>query len=258
MASGGDLGRRYAAVSGDRNPIHMHSLSAKALGFPGAIAHGMWTKARCLAALESRLPDAFTVEVRFRRPIVLPARVEFGSAAEGEEIRFVVREPKRAHATPRRARRPRSKKQRAEGRHVRGAPTSVAERSMGLGLRALNRLAGSELLDRIGLRKQVERSSSRASKNGFRTATAAGRTFKAAQQARPPGAPGAGEPKGLFDLTPDDEQQMLQEAVRDFAEEKVRPAALDADAACATPAELLAQAASSASTCSASPRSSAG
>ena len=92
---GGDLGRRYAAVSGDRNPIHMHSLSAKPLGFPGAIAHGMWTKARCLAALESRLPDAFAVEVRFRRPIVLPARVAFGSSVEGEEIEFAVRDAKR-------------------------------------------------------------------------------------------------------------------------------------------------------------------
>ena len=77
---GGDLGRRYAAVSGDRNPIHMHSLTAKPLGFPAAIAHGMWTKARCLAALDSRLPDAFAVDVRFRKPILLPARVEFASA----------------------------------------------------------------------------------------------------------------------------------------------------------------------------------
>lgn len=92
---GGDLGRRYAAVSGDRNPIHMHSLTAKPLGFPGAIAHGMWTKARCLAALESRLPDAFTVDVRFRRPILLPARVEFASLAEGDEITFAVREARR-------------------------------------------------------------------------------------------------------------------------------------------------------------------
>jgi hypothetical protein len=91
----GDLGRRYAAVSGDRNPIHMHSLSAKALGFPRAIAHGMWTKARCLAALESALPDAFAVEVRFRKPILLPARVEFASAAEGGEIDFAVRDAKR-------------------------------------------------------------------------------------------------------------------------------------------------------------------
>jgi acyl dehydratase len=92
---GGDLGRRYAAVSGDRNPIHMHSLTAKPLGFPGAIAHGMWTKARCLAALDSRLPDAFAVDVRFRKPIVLPARVEFASATEGDEIAFAVRDAKR-------------------------------------------------------------------------------------------------------------------------------------------------------------------
>lgn len=92
---GGDLGRRYAAVSGDRNPIHMHSLTAKPLGFPGAIAHGMWTKARCLAALESRLPEAFAVDVRFRKPILLPGRVEFVSAGEGDEIAFAVRDAKR-------------------------------------------------------------------------------------------------------------------------------------------------------------------
>ncbi len=92
---GGNLGRRYAAVSGDRNPIHMHSLTAKPLGFPGAIAHGMWTKARCLAALEGRLPDAFAVEVRFRKPIRLPGRVEFLSDAGGEEIDFAVRDAER-------------------------------------------------------------------------------------------------------------------------------------------------------------------
>jgi acyl dehydratase len=92
---GGGLGRRYAGVSGDRNPIHMHSLTAKPLGFPGAIAHGMWTKARCLGALDGRLPDAFAVDVRFRKPILLPARVEFASVAEGEEITFAVRGAKR-------------------------------------------------------------------------------------------------------------------------------------------------------------------
>jgi acyl dehydratase len=86
-----DQGRRYAAVSGDRNPIHMHSLTAKPLGFPAAIAHGMWTKARALAALESRLPDAFTADARFRRPILLPARVEFATRDDGEEIDFTVR-----------------------------------------------------------------------------------------------------------------------------------------------------------------------
>jgi acyl dehydratase len=86
----GDLGRRYAAVSGDRNPIHMHALAAKAFGFPCAIAHGMWTQARCLAALEQRLPDSYSVEVEFRRPILLPATVAFGSVAEGSTIRFAV------------------------------------------------------------------------------------------------------------------------------------------------------------------------
>jgi acyl dehydratase len=93
---GGDLGRRYAAVSGDRNPIHMHSLTAKPLGFPAAIAHGMWSKARALAALDSRTPDAFEAFVRFRKPILLPAKVEFGSRdAEGGEIDFSVRDAKR-------------------------------------------------------------------------------------------------------------------------------------------------------------------
>jgi hypothetical protein len=75
-----DLGRRYAAVSGDHNPIHLHGLAAKAFGFPRAIAHGMWTKARCLAAL--RLPDAFEAEVRFRKPVLLPSTVTFGEAGD--------------------------------------------------------------------------------------------------------------------------------------------------------------------------------
>jgi acyl dehydratase len=73
-----DLGRRYAAVSGDHNPIHLHGWAAKPFGFPRAIAHGMWTKARCLAAL--RLAEAFTTEVRFKQPILLPGKVTFGEA----------------------------------------------------------------------------------------------------------------------------------------------------------------------------------
>jgi acyl dehydratase len=92
---GGDLGRRYAGVSGDRNPIHMHSLTAKPLGFPSAIAHGMWTKARALAQLENRLPDSLEVDVRFRKPVLLPARVEFASEDAGEEILFTVRDAKK-------------------------------------------------------------------------------------------------------------------------------------------------------------------
>jgi alkylation response protein AidB-like acyl-CoA dehydrogenase len=117
----------------------------------------------------------------------------------------------------------------------------IADRGMGLGLRALNRLAGSDLLDRIKLRKQVEKVVYRTSKNGFRTATAAGRTFKAAQQLGKPARQKRSKSAGLFDVSPDDEQQMFQEAGRSFAEEKVRPAALEADADCSTPPEILAQ-----------------
>jgi acyl dehydratase len=72
-----DIGRRYGAVSGDVNPIHLSALAAKAFGFPRAIAHGMWCKARALSALEPRLPDAFTVDVAFRKPVLLPSTVDF-------------------------------------------------------------------------------------------------------------------------------------------------------------------------------------
>lgn len=75
----GDLGRRYGAVSGDRNPIHLYPVTAKAFGFPTNIAHGMWTKARSLAALHSKLPDAFRVDVEFRKPVLLPGTVVFGT-----------------------------------------------------------------------------------------------------------------------------------------------------------------------------------
>lgn len=70
-----NTGRRYAAVSRDRNPIHMHPWAARAFGFPRAIAHGMWTFAHCLAALDGRLPDALDARVEFRKPVLLPSTV---------------------------------------------------------------------------------------------------------------------------------------------------------------------------------------
>jgi acyl dehydratase len=90
----GDLGRRYAAVSGDHNPIHLYPLTAKALGFPRQIAHGMWSKARCVAALENRLPDAVRVDVAFKKPIILPGRVAFGSAPTADGYAFSLSNPK--------------------------------------------------------------------------------------------------------------------------------------------------------------------
>jgi acyl dehydratase len=76
----GDIGRRYAAVSGDRNPIHLHPLTARLFGFRSAIAHGMWLKARALAALEGRLPDAYTVDVAFKTAVFLPSTVAIAAA----------------------------------------------------------------------------------------------------------------------------------------------------------------------------------
>lgn len=87
-----DTGRRYGAVSGDRNPIHLNPLTAKAFGFPRQIAHGMWTKARCLAAFEGRLPTAFEVDAAFKRPVVLPTHVAFRSRHVGEGWSFSLRD----------------------------------------------------------------------------------------------------------------------------------------------------------------------
>ncbi|MCU1604472.1 MAG: putative Acyl dehydratase [Modestobacter sp.] len=80
-----DAGRRYAAVSGDVNPIHLSGLTAKAFGFKRAIAHGMWVKARALAALSGRLPEAMSVDVGFRKPLFLPSTVTLSTAAVGAD-----------------------------------------------------------------------------------------------------------------------------------------------------------------------------
>lgn len=76
-----DVSPRYAAVSGDRNPHHLHPLLARMFGFPGLLAHGMWMKARCFAELEDRLPDRFVASVEFKRPLLLPATVTLATTA---------------------------------------------------------------------------------------------------------------------------------------------------------------------------------
>ncbi|MGW5493725.1 MaoC family dehydratase [Streptomyces olivaceoviridis] len=77
----GDVGRRYGAASGDRNPIHLHPLTARLFGFPRAIAHGMWTLARCLAAHGADGPAV--VRARFRAPVLLPGTVVYGADGSG-------------------------------------------------------------------------------------------------------------------------------------------------------------------------------
>jgi acyl dehydratase len=88
------LGRDYAKASGDFNPIHLHTLSAKAFGFRRAIAHGMWTLARTLAALHPVKPIA-AGEARgdFKLPLFLPGDATLWSAAPSPTARdFEVRD----------------------------------------------------------------------------------------------------------------------------------------------------------------------
>lgn len=92
-------GRRYAGVSGDVNPIHLHPLTARAFGFPRAIAHGMWTAARTLAALQGRLPAAVVVDVAFGRPLLLPSTVELRTRAEEDGWALDVRSGRGTHLT---------------------------------------------------------------------------------------------------------------------------------------------------------------
>ena len=124
-------------------------------------------------------------------------------------------------------------------------PPNLAERSIAISLRALNRVASSQAIDRLGLREPTVRLVHTVTRNGARTATTAGRTFAAAQRlgrpVRQPRAAGDRRPD-LFDLTPDDEQELLRGSVRAFAMEQLRPVAADADAACTAPPALLAQA----------------
>ena len=84
-----DIGRRYAFVSGDFNLIHLHPLSARAFGFPRAIAHGMWSKAASIAQFHD-LPKAYRVDVSFKTPIFLPSKIDFVARAETDGRQFAL------------------------------------------------------------------------------------------------------------------------------------------------------------------------
>ncbi|MFF3288362.1 MaoC/PaaZ C-terminal domain-containing protein [Streptomyces sp. NPDC003023] len=95
----GDLGRRYGAASGDRNPIHLHPLTAKLFGFPRAIAHGMWTFARCLAEAERTAGPADRARAEFKAPVLLPADVTYAARTTAEGTAFELRGADRVHLT---------------------------------------------------------------------------------------------------------------------------------------------------------------
>ena len=118
---------------------------------------------------------------------------------------------------------------------------NVADRGLALALRGLRSLAGLGVLDRYGLRESTERLVRRVSRDGMRAAGAASRAFTRAGSRSEPARQSEARPPDLFDLTPTDEQEMLRASFRDFADERLRKAAREADAACTPPEELLAQ-----------------
>jgi alkylation response protein AidB-like acyl-CoA dehydrogenase len=124
------------------------------------------------------------------------------------------------------------------GKH--GLTSRESRDPIGYAVAALSRLAQSDVLDRVGLRKQTEQVVFTTTRSGFRTITAASRTFaKAGRKGAPGVRPGAAPRSGVFDLTPTEDEQMLVDVVTELATEVLRPAAADADEACAAPAEVL-------------------
>jgi alkylation response protein AidB-like acyl-CoA dehydrogenase len=111
--------------------------------------------------------------------------------------------------------------------------------AMGVGLAALNRLASTAAIDKLKLRKPIERAVYEGSKAGFRGVGVANRTFAAVQKRSKPERPGTATGRDLFDLTPSDEQKMIVDATREFAAEQLRPIAAQADTDCEAPAGLL-------------------
>ena len=121
-----------------------------------------------------------------------------------------------------------------------GLASSEKSDPIGYAVAALNRLAQSDLLDRLGLRKTAEQAVFTATRTGFSTVGTVSRGFKKVQGSGSGTRTKPANPAGVFDLTPTEDEQMLVDVVKDFADEMLRPAASEADDACAAPEDLLA------------------
>jgi acyl dehydratase len=91
-----NAGRRFAGPSGDWNPIHVSALTARLFGYPRAIAHGMFSAARCLALLQARMPadQPLQLDLRFKRPLLIPGQVALHThqdAQAPDSKRFVLK-----------------------------------------------------------------------------------------------------------------------------------------------------------------------
>jgi acyl dehydratase len=70
-----NTGWRYARVSGDFNPIHLTARTAQMFGFKQAVAHGMWSLGRCLAAAAPHLPKGpLQIDTQFKLPVYIPSQ----------------------------------------------------------------------------------------------------------------------------------------------------------------------------------------
>ena len=116
-------------------------------------------------------------------------------------------------------------------------PTKVD--AIGAAMRVLSTVAGSDFAEKYGLRKPIDRVTYQATKTGFKTLGAANRTFKKSSGGNKPNPLPDAPRTDLFDLTLGDEQKMIQETVRDFATDVMRPAAHDADEAAKAPESLV-------------------
>ncbi|GAA1773485.1 acyl-CoA dehydrogenase family protein [Nocardioides hankookensis] len=124
------------------------------------------------------------------------------------------------------------------GRH--GIAESETRDPIGYAVAALSRLAQSDVLDRLGLRKQTETAVYTATRGGFRTITKAGRTFSRSGSSSSAGSrPADAARPGVFDLTPSEDEQMLVDVVTELAAEVLRPAAAEADETCIAPEAVL-------------------
>lgn len=116
---------------------------------------------------------------------------------------------------------------------------SVLDTTMGVALRGLRAVAGLEVLDRYGQRDRLERLVHGAARHGFGGATTVARTFSRVTSSGSSVRATPVSDRGFFDLTPDDEQQALVDALADLAGGELRPAARLADDTCTTPDELV-------------------
>jgi len=124
------------------------------------------------------------------------------------------------------------------GKH--GLSSQESRDPIGFAVAALSRVAQSDLIDRLGLRKQAEQAVFTVTRSGFKTMTTASRGFtKAGKKGKPGVRVPAAAPKGVFDLTPTEDEQMLVDVVTEFADEVVRPSATEADESCEAPEALL-------------------